>query len=634
MVLGCRAVAEANPGLLATYQSGGITDLNRTANVQRFIPAGEPATPFVPIGSFSASWNGFISSELRAEYSFHFIARGKVKLTVSGNVVLDTEGTGEIPVVTEKPVRLSKGANPIKIDYTSPDTGDAFVRFYWSNRDTPFNPVPAATLTAEATPDFAKALQIHQGRDLVLEHRCVRCHAAVGALPELGMDAPSFQEIGSRRQTGWMASWIENPHAIRSGTSMPAVFTGKNASENASCIAAYLASLTGGAKRSSSQGNAVAGKALYETLHCIACHNPPGSTEAELGKISQRQVAVKFVPGALVPFLLRPEEHFAWIRMPNFGLTSEQAEDLAAYLLAAADKPDAQAVGAGPSGLEKGRRLVATSGCLNCHTLEGAKNEFTTRSLSELTGGKLNTGCLAEEPSSEPETRAPRFRFSAEQRAAVKAFLKTDRNSLSHGTAADFLERQSVRLNCRECHGKFEGFPAWELIGGKLKPEYAAAFIEGSIPKKPRPWLDARMPAFPAYAPLLGLGLATAHGLPPKSKPDPVSEGNLAAIGRKLVSVNGGFSCVSCHAAGDFAATQVFEAPGINLAQSFTRVQPDYFRRWVRSPISLDPTTKMPVYFDEEGKSPLSDVLDGDGPKTLQAIWEYLRAGEKMAKPE
>jgi hypothetical protein len=50
-------------------------------------------------------------------------------------------------------------------------------------------------------------------------------------------------------------------------------------------------------------------------------------------------------------------------------------------------------------------------------------------------------------------------------------------------------------------------------------------------------------------------------------------------------------SCISCHGVADFGATAVFEAPGINLALAFERLQPEYFKRWIRSPLSVDPTT-------------------------------------------
>ena len=56
-------------------------------------------------------------------------------------------------------------------------------------------------------------------------------------------------------------------------------------------------------------------------------------------------------------------------------------------------------------------------------------------------------------------------------------------------------------------------------------------------------------------------------------------------------------------------------------------------QRWVRNPQAVDPATKMPVYFDEEGKSPLTDVYGGDSAQQINAIWEYLRLGDKMPPP-
>jgi mono/diheme cytochrome c family protein len=226
------------------------------------------------------------------------------------------------------------------------------------------------------------------------------------------------------------------------------------------------------------------------------------------------------------------------------------------------------------------------------------------------------------------------YAHTAAQREALRSFAKSDRESLKRHSSAEFLSRQAEALNCTECHGKHEGFPAWELLGGKLKTEWAAAFISGKDTRKPRPWLEARMPAFPAYAPFLAEGLSTRHGQPVKSVADTASVAEDAGKGRKLVSAQGGFSCISCHGIADFGATAVFEAPGINLALSFERLQPEYFKRWIRSPISVDPTTKMPGYFDEQGNSPLPEFYEGNGPKTIQALWEYMKLGKGMPAPE
>ena len=182
-----------------------------------------------------------------------------------------------------------------------------------------------------------------------------------------------------------------------------------------------------------------------------------------------------------------------------------------------------------------------------------------------------------------------------------------------------------------------EGVPKYDLLVGKLKPEWASKFIAGHDPVKPRPWLEQRMPGFPAYAEFMAIGFATRGGLPPKTVVEPEVAGakELAEAGRKLVSANGGLSCTQCHSVGEFGATAVFEAPGINLAYSAHRMQPDYFRRWLRNPQSVDPETKMPGYFDPEpGASPLAEILGGDGPKTIQAVCARTHLHGRIHQPE
>jgi mono/diheme cytochrome c family protein len=190
------------------------------------------------------------------------------------------------------------------------------------------------------------------------------------------------------------------------------------------------------------------------------------------------------------------------------------------------------------------------------------------------------------------------------------------------------------------CHGQPEGFPSLEILGGKLKPEWVAKFIAGEVGYKPRaekhprgePWLEMRMPAFKSRAAFLAPGLAAQHGYPPQSSSEPPINHELAKIGQKLVGKDGGFSCISCHGVGKLEAMEVFESEGINLAYSYERLLPAYYRRWVRNPLSIDPQTKMPVYFDE-GKSPLTEVLGGDAEKQMDAIWEYIRLGPNMPLP-
>jgi cytochrome c2 len=242
--------------------------------------------------------------------------------------------------------------------------------------------------------------------------------------------------------------------------------------------------------------------------------------------------------------------------MPNFKLTADEANALAAWLNA-----DATALAAAPTGdIARGKELVQTTGCLNCHT-GPAENKFTTKPLAELAAAKWAGGCVAEKPAG----KAPFFAFTAAERAALQAFAATDRASLTRHVPAEFAERQARALNCRECHGKFDGFPQLDHLGGKLRPEWSAQFLAGALKYKPRPWIESRMPAFASRATALAAGLAAQHGHPATTPAEPPIDQTEAKLGQKLVSSDGGFSCIACHAVGEFGATQVFESAGINL---------------------------------------------------------------------
>ena len=621
------------PGLALVLRSGPASD-HRSADVLAlFVPAGQPATPFLPAGPVSATWTGDLTVDLRGDYTFHAAYNGRLKLQINDSVVLDSEGKSPAWIDSPK-VRLNKGANRIVAEYSGPQRGDSEVRVYWSAKEVPFNPIPISALSHPTSAEIERSDRLRKGRDLFADLRCIRCHAGSGSMPELSADAPTFTGIGSRRQFGWMARWIAQPASVRSDSAMPGLFHGPDAVGQSEAIAAFLSSLKASQPPSAPATNpeaVEAGRGLYEKLHCVACHVAPDASETSPGKISQKGVRSKFSPGALTAFLRKPSDHYAWIRMPDFKLTALEATQLAAYLESVADQPSTATPPTDESILLKGKSLVANSGCLNCHTLD-LPNTFRAKALADLKPESWTSGCLAETPSA--DSKAPRFQLSASDRAALAAFGRSDRSSLNRHTAADFLERHSVSLHCRECHGKFEGFPAWDLLGGKLKPEWASRFISGTETRKPRPWLESRMPAFPTHAAWLAQGLATAHGLPPGAPTDDPADADLAKVGHQLVGSSGGFACISCHSVGEFGATQVFEAPGINLALSHERLQPDFFRRWLRNPVSIDPNSKMPAYFDEEGRSALSEVLGGDDPKTIRALWEYIRLGSKMPKPE
>lgn len=228
-------------------------------------------------------------------------------------------------------------------------------------------------------------------------------------------------------------------------------------------------------------------------------------------------------------------------------------------------------------------------------------------------------GCLEVNPAT-----APQYDLTRTQRADLIAFLASG----NHSTVlppADYTTRAIQFLRCDRCHSD-NNLPSPQALGGKLKPEWSASFIGGVNEVKPRPWLNARMPAFKAYATNIAIGLAALHGYARETSADGAVDAQLVKVGERLISANGGFACVACHAVGSNSLQVVVESPGVNLAYSGERLLPDYFRRWLMNPIVIDPGTKMPAYFDAEGRSQLTEFFDGDAQKQIDAMWHYIRS--------
>ena len=658
-----------------TSADGRFSDTMVLPNLWLYVENGKPAAPFLPAGKFTAVFDGSINGDLRANYFFKAEELGgALKLEINNAVVLDTSTPGAL----SKSVQINKGANAVRATFTSAASADSFVRVGWTEKGTNVNPIPNTIITHSKTPELQKAELTYLGRELFLENRCIKCHTEKFAspVPELAMDAPSFNGIGARRNHEWLAEWILDPKSTRANVHMPKSLHGPTAKDDSEAAAAYLSLLTtnfGSSrqlnpvdiqyivtdgspdhafaeinKRSGVNAKATAGdgneqpadqnqvrKPIFERLHCASCHNAPDKAEKDPAKISLKHVAQKFGDGKLAEFLKTPEAHFAWIRMPNFKLANAEAKELADFLLKHADKPEPAKEMDRKGMLSRGKELVQSTGCLNCHSAVNIENKFSAMSLAKL--AKEAKGCLAEKR--DEKSKAPDFAFNAREREALLAFVKTDFSSLSRHSPLEFASRETRLLNCNSCHGQIDLVPPLEGLGGKLKPEWTASFIGGhpfkvraDIHPKGELWVEARMPSFRSRAALLAEAMAMQQGYPPKTPAEGPIDHEAAKIGHKMAGKDNGLSCISCHAVNDLPALEVFESEGLNLGLANARLLKPYFFRWMRNPLSIDPQTKMPAYF-EDGRSALTDYYDGDGEKQINALYQYMRAGEKMAAP-
>ena len=687
-------------GLSVTFESVGgnaPTSDTRPARLPAlYVPEGAPPTPFLSPGRFKATWSGDLNLRLRERMSFHAEGRGKVAVSVKGKVVFEAEGEDFSDKAGEV-VRLDKGANALLVTYESPIEGDAFVRLYWKEqRGLRPEPIPPQTFTHEATAKPAtEGRLVREGRQLVADLRCTKCHltpetiaafperddihspttqgtsgARRSIMPELGTDAPSLTDVGNRLNSLWVAAWVENPKAFRADAHMPQVVKDAAAARD---VAAYLATLRPVRTQPRHIDPALAprGGQLFASLNCVACHTPADAPAAapKGPRVPLRHVGAKYIRHALSDYLLKPGAHYAWNPMPDFKLTQEEADSLAAHLLEKSPRAEARDVA---GNVENGRQLVRSSGCLNCHAMEKETTSLKAPDLAAMPRSSWDAGCMSRDPAARKD--APDFRFDEQQRAALLAFAATDRSSLARDEASEFSARQVAAMRCDACHARDgkealvgtdfaadqasltaafpppapapgaeahgEVFapdqrpPPLTWAGEKLRPEWAAAFVAGDVSYKPRPYHRARMPAWPTRAAGLAKGLAAEHGYAPTTPNYPAPDQTMAQTGRKLIGTVGGFSCVQCHAVGPQPPLAPFEAPALNFAHVSERLRKEHYLRWVFNPIKVDPSTKMPAFADADGKSALRDTYDGDAGKQFEAIWQFLLKGKDVRAPE
>ena len=446
---------------------------------------------------------------------------------------------------------------------------------------------------------------------------------------------------------------------------MPSCLRGSvtEAAAQGSDIAAALAGLTGGAiaaKGGAAEGatNALPqGEGLFATLGCVACHFLPGDRRiAEDTRRPLGHVQAKWKPAALADFLRAPTNYYTWNRMPDFQLSVAEAEALASYVVSRGEV--APATPPRPAGdPERGRQALASLGCVNCHTIPGLDKTSVASRLDTLAGKEWSKGCLADALAE--RGTAPNFSLTEPQRLALRLFLKDDLPSLHREAWPEFANRQITALRCTACHQREGASDFWFAIestdpakaakaanpydeeesqdktihrtrppliltGEKLRPEWVAQFLSGTLTYKPRPKLDARMPAFPAYANGMALGLAMDHGMQTTSPPLEAVNAELANAGKAIIQ-KGALGCVDCHAVGSQPALAGKDTATINFAHIPDRLLKSYYDRYVLDPQRLLPGTMMPKFVSDEGLTGVTTHFGGDGRSQFEAIWNYMR---------
>ena len=199
------------------------------------------------------------------------------------------------------------------------------------------------------------------GRLLANELNCIACHRLDGAslLAVAPKTGPHLDQAGSRLRTAFLYRWLNNPQAVKPGTTMPDLLVSLPEKQRFEALESlvHLFASTGSITEAGVDPRAArAGEKLFHQLGCVACHaptlppptlsgdRPPGEEEDEeedprlagrktktiipLGSLEQ-----KYTLGSLTAFLRDPLAIRPSARMPHFNLTEQQARELASYFL-------------------------------------------------------------------------------------------------------------------------------------------------------------------------------------------------------------------------------------------------------------------------------------------------------------
>ncbi len=650
------------PGVLVRWQQGNRRDTERRRMANLVSLPGEPPTPFLEPGPASAVLEGLLKISLRGRYQFRIAgAVAGATLELNGQrlpLQADAAGTS---ASTETAVPLHAGYNRLRLQL--PESEHPAVRLMWSSAEFAEEPVPPTALWCDGEEaGLVQSDLLRRGRDLYLDRMCARCHAgpaSPSAPLEMHEIAATLKERGRQIQFQWIREFLRGaPASTSPHRRMPRLFdvsqpVDKVEHEYLSLMVRYRWARA--EKESTSSGSAEQGRVLYEDLGCLACHRLNDDEEGD-SRRSLARLDEKFYFDGLIDYLQSPHREHSWSRMPDFRMTASEAADLAALLLPQGrgrieDGPKVDLNGDSPRKGKEGFEFLDVwrfRGCNRCHDQQKEEDRVTDP-RQPVAIRDVTKGCLAGLPTRPSEWgQIPDYGFSAEDRAALTAFLSANgEKTLARDTAVDTARRLVKRLDCQACHSRDsavsprggliaeesdrglapETLPTLTWAGEKLHTDWVAGLLAGKHPQRTRPWLKARMPAFPAYAEAIARGLAAEHGFAASSsaamKP---GDAALAELGIRLVDKEA-LDCRQCHGLGDKPPTgdaKTLLAPGINFTLVPHRIQPEYFSRFTLDPPRFDVTTRMPKLAIDGRTTKVTQILEGDARKQFAAIWAYL----------
>jgi mono/diheme cytochrome c family protein len=481
---------------------------------------------------------------------------------------------------------------------------------------------------------------------LIGELRCVACHSRQTLL-QLEKSAPDLTDVGSRVSPDFLRRFIASPSAVHAGTTMPDLLASEPNNkrvEIASAITHFLVAKSPHPFKADAVAakDAAAGRALFHTVGCVACHAPRDENDLETTKeaVSLTHLPAKYSLQSLEDFLFQPTRVRSSGRMPDMKLTRPEARVIAGYLLgtaaqaATALKPDDALVAAG-------KEYFQSYNCAACHRLA----DIPATPAAALETLDPTGGCLADKPG-----KSPRFNLNKDQVQAIRTALAAKPEPVTDKLRIDMT---LTAFNCLACHvrGEHGGVsgdrnelfqtdeknlgddaripPQLTLVGAKLQTVWMQRVLFDG--ESVRPYMLTRMPQFgeanlrhlPELFARVDTVKAVEFAVPKKER-----ERELRTAGHQLLG-DKGLNCITCH---NFNGKPSPGFKGIDLTTTNERLKPSWFYHFMRDPAAYRRGIIMPTYWPS-GKAVRTDILNGDTDGQIEAMWYFLSLGTSANDP-
>src|SRR5437764_6977863 len=204
-----------------------------------------------------------------------------------------------------------------------------------------------------ASPEVPQAAAFNSGRDLIRIYGCFGCHKLPG-YENIRKVGPDLSTVSGKLTKEWVRKWLANPKDFKSQARMPQFWWNSNNSgstgntnwdkRNATEINAIAEYLWSKSKPKQlppgrTNGNAVAGKQIVETVGCFGCHAiGPIQESANQSQIRRRHGFNLENQGSKVSqtwiynWVKDPAQVWPETKMPSLRLTDDEAANVAAYL--------------------------------------------------------------------------------------------------------------------------------------------------------------------------------------------------------------------------------------------------------------------------------------------------------------